>query len=344
MELLDEKDILNYFLWHIDTVGAKINILDIQKKIGSPIGIKFFEIIIDNFSTNQIIKLNEEGNEAIIVDAAAFKERISFFLSGPKEPQIEKKERILLGEIKEPKARKTIEEKTTPSQRTDTEREKLLLKPIKINGEKMPIIISYPPSFHGRIKKLINKYPNLPIYTFGKFVRYAFQTAKEEILICNPFIDFNGVGSIFNEIIETIEKNIRLKILTRDIVKRNTYTFNNKNSDKIRGLLKILEVFKSDNKLNLVEIRDFGVRFLISSPYSKHYEGIHQKLIITDEKLCYLGSGEIRDGTLLNNADLGCVITNVEEIRFYKEFYNLFWDAEESIPIKYENLKSFIIE
>ena len=208
----------------------------------------------------------------------------------------------------------------------------------------MPIIISYPPSFHGRIKKLINKYPNLPIYTFGKFVRYAFQIAEEEILICNPFIDFNGVGSIFNEIIETIEKNIRLKILTRDIVKRNTYTFNNKNSDKIRGLLKILEVFKSDNKLNLVEIRDFGVQFQISSPYSKHYEGIHQKLIITDEKLCYLGSGEIRDGTLLNNADLGCVITNIEEIRFYKEFYNLFWDAEESIPIKYQNLKSFIIE
>ena len=190
----------------------------------------------------------------------------------------------------------------------------------------------------------MNKYPNLPIYTFGKFVRYAFQTAEEEILICNPFIDFNGVGSIFTEIIETIEKNIRLKILTRDIVKRSTYTFNNKNSDKIRGLLKILEVFKSENKLNLVEIRDFGVRFQISSPYSRHYEGIHQKLIITDEKLCYLGSGEIRDGTLLNNADLGCIITNIEEIRFYKDFYNLFWDAEESIPIKYEDLKSFIIE
>ena len=95
MELLDEKDILNYLLWHIDAVGAKINILDVQKKIGSPIAIKFFEIIIDNFSTNQIIKLNEGGNEAIIVDAAAFKEKISFFLSGPKEPQIERKERTL---------------------------------------------------------------------------------------------------------------------------------------------------------------------------------------------------------------------------------------------------------
>lgn len=343
MKLKEEKDVLNHFLLLLKGKETKIDLLEFRKILEGKNVINYFKIMLENFSRKDLIEIVDPEVEAIILDRERLIQRVELFLSGPKEPQIAEKEVIFLEENEEAiehESHKTIKDK--PELDRSIYESPVFLGPIKIDPEKIPLILSYPPSFHGKIKHLVNKFQDLSIFNFSKFVSYAFNKAKSEILICNPFIDFNGICSIFSDVLDLVEKNIKLKILTRNIIERDTHIIVAQSENKVKGILKLLDIYKSEGKIDLIEIRDFEIGFRLYSQYTKHYEGIHQKMIIIDDKLCYIGSSEIRGGSLLNNGDIGCVFTDPGYIQFFKEFFYVFWDADESLEIKYDDLRKLI--
>ena len=322
MKLEKENDLLKYLLSVVkQSTTNLIDMNEIEILIDNKNLFQYYDLIINFFIKNKILnlKINEnEERKLIISDKKKFLEEIQILLGQPKERQ----DKIV----------EIIPEPLTTNNK----------KEIKINLE-IPIVISFPPSLTKEVESLREKFSDLKIFDFGDFLVSSLRNAKEEVLICNPFIGIGGILVIFNELIEFTRRKVKLKILTRNVYNRESKDFAPNEQNKIMGLVKIFELYNSQNLLNLIEIKDFGIDFkLFTSRYKRHYEGIHQKMIIIDDQLCYIGSGEIRDGSLYSNGECGCLFTDNRYIQFYKDFFNIFWDSNQSYLIKFKDLSKFL--
>jgi len=325
VKLKTENDILKYLLNKVNQPTTNlIDMNELEVLIDNKNLFQYYDLIINFFIKNKMLnlKINEnEERKLIISDKKHFLEEIQTLMGQPKERE-ERQDKIV--EI-------TPEPLTTKNK-----------KGSKINHE-IPIVISFPPSLTKEVDSLKEKFKDLKIFDFGDFLVSSLRNAKEEVLICNPFIGIGGILVIFNELIEFTRRKVKLKILTRNVYNRESKDFAPNEQNKIMGIVKIFELYNSQNLLNLIEIKDFGIDFkLFTSRYKRHYEGIHQKMIIIDNQLCYIGSGEIRDGSLYSNGECGCLFTENRYIQFYKDFFNIFWDSNQSYLIKFKDLNKFL--
>lgn len=325
MKLKEETDLLNYLLSIVKKSTTNlIDVNEIENMIENKNLFQYYDLIINFFIKNKkldlIINENEE-RKLIINDKNQFLEEIHTLLGQPKEKQDK-----IVEIIPEPLITNNINDENKT----------------KINLE-IPIVISFPPSLTKEVESLKEKFNDLKIFDFGDFLMSSLRNAKREVLICNPFIGIEGILVIFNELIEFTRRKVKLKILTRNIYNRESKDFAPKEHNKIMGLVKIFELYNSQNLLNLIEIKDFGIDFrLFPSGYKRHYEGIHQKMIIIDDQLCYIGSGEIRGGSLYSNGECGCLFADNRYIQFYKDFFNIFWESNQSYLIKFKDLNKFL--
>lgn len=339
MKLNKEKDLIKYLLEFIEsTDDFEIELSEFEKNIDEKL-LNYYSLIIEFLIKSRKIDLKPTANgknKLIIIQRTELIEELQNLLGQGKLYQIEERE------IQKKKT--DVNERNKDDLKSkDLVNERLKIRDSDSLFEKFHLVVSIPPSLTNDFEKLKNRYPKLKVYSFGNFLREYLQQAKEEALICNPFIGIQGILFIINELNNFVNKKIKLKILTRNLYDRANFKFSHDEPKKIMGLIKIFELYNSKNILKSVEIKDFGVNFrLYSSGYSFHYEGIHQKMVIIDESFCYIGSAEIRGASIFSNGECGCLFTEMEYVNFYKDFFNIFWNSEQAYTIKFEDLNKFI--
>ena len=325
MKLKKENDLLNFLLDLVKkSTKNQINVNEIEDLIENKNLFQYYELIINFLIKNKKLDLiidDKEERKLIINDKDLLLEEIQILLGKPKE-----RLNNIVKIIPEASIKTEIEEEVD-----------------KKTSSEIPIVISFPPSLTKEVELLKKKFNGLKIFDFGDFLVSSLRNAKKEVLICNPFIGIEGILVIFNELIGFTRKKVKLKILTRNVYNRESKDFAPKEQNKIMGLVKIFELYSSQNLLNLIEIKDFGIDFrLYPSGFRRHYEGIHQKMIIIDDQLCYIGSGEIRDGSLYSNGECGSLFTDKRYIQFFKDFFNIFWASNQSYLIEFKDLNKFL--
>ncbi|MHA1250994.1 MAG: phospholipase D-like domain-containing protein [Candidatus Helarchaeota archaeon] len=195
-------------------------------------------------------------------------------------------------------------------------------------------VYSVPNTKRREIKEIIKNYSQYEFIEFSRLVKLLLSKAKNEVLISSPFMDFDGINFIINDIKNLADNKIKLKILTRNISLKNS---NMSNTMYYRRLIGFRNIFYILNE-NLFFLKEFDINI---NPLNQnllfHYEGFHQKMIIIDNELCYLGSGELTLASLHMNGECGILITG-KIVEFWKEFFNLFWNSSESKTIKLEQI------
>jgi phosphatidylserine/phosphatidylglycerophosphate/cardiolipin synthase-like enzyme len=187
------------------------------------------------------------------------------------------------------------------------------------------LVVNVPLSLSSGLERLIRRY-DFPIIKMKDAFRDLLNKAKDEVLLAVPFLEEDGVMFFYDQLESLGKKNIRTKVLTRGILEpENEYGYNK----KLRTFARLLDIYESRclGAPN-IEIRDFTES--IGEGHSPHYEGIHQKMIVVDRRLAYIGSGEIRGPSFIANGDVG-VIHVGDKAGFWAEFFDLFWAKAEKV-------------
>ena len=151
-------------------------------------------------------------------------------------------------------------------------------------------------------------------------VKEIISSSQKIIRICSPFMDTKGFFEINAEISSKIMRGTKVKILSRELEETNS---------RRRELTKIYDELMKVGRKNW-EIKDY------------HYEddagrltsGIHAKIITCDEKLGYVGSGEIRKNSFKNNFEMGLLIRDKKQIRQINKLFDFMFEISRPFEIK----------
>jgi phosphatidylserine/phosphatidylglycerophosphate/cardiolipin synthase-like enzyme len=170
--------------------------------------------------------------------------------------------------------------------------------------------------------------------------RKAFEkllsSSKRYVKMCLPFLEETAV-SFFSEYIRLMaEKNIQIKLLTRNAVSADKTDYSH--CSLLKGLLRIHDIYSAHGSINNLEFREHHVT-MIDSYKTVHYESVHAKVIIVDGKECYIGSGEWRLNAMLYNYELG-ILASEKPTKIVEETFDRIWCM--SSPVRYDYLTSRI--
>ncbi|MHA1248890.1 MAG: phospholipase D-like domain-containing protein [Candidatus Helarchaeota archaeon] len=212
----------------------------------------------------------------------------------------------------------------------------------KLNYLTESLVVNVPFSMINDLNILIKKYSSIKITLIKDSFRILLNNAKKEVRLAMPFFEFDGLIQFDTEFKNLARKKIKLFLLTRDVKLTNN---KKSNLNKLRALAKLIDIYaNSEYNVNnpLLEIKDFSFYIKdFSGTKAQLYEGIHQKMMIIDDKYAYIGSGEIRAASFILNGDVG-IIQDDKYARFWKEYFDLFWKRAKLVPN--EKIKSLVNE
>lgn len=158
-----------------------------------------------------------------------------------------------------------------------------------------------------------------------------FKKAQKEILLSVPFFEEEAILYFHSELRSAAQKGVKLKILVRGFFDpKGEYEF----VKLLKGLRRIYDLYDSWGNTSLLEIRDFHHVVKVSSESKpKHYESIHSKLLLVDEKWGYIGSAEMRRNALFHNFETGLEI-NGKIVKILEEIFNVVWENSRIIDLQ----------
>jgi phosphatidylserine/phosphatidylglycerophosphate/cardiolipin synthase-like enzyme len=122
---------------------------------------------------------------------------------------------------------------------------------------------------------------------------------ENELWIANPFFDSFGTASILPALLSVAKSGVSVKIITRGFYDKDIHV------SQLKSLTMIADGFIENGLSNQLEIKDFFKR---SEETNRPEYALHSKIIMADEKECYLGSANVTKHGLKLNFELGVVI------------------------------------
>lgn len=131
-------------------------------------------------------------------------------------------------------------------------------------------------------------------------IHNMFELAEENIKICSPFLEWNGLRNYIDVLIRKARSGVEISILIREILAKP-------DSNRSQGIKKSLEIFRKNQILHKIKIRDYYI-----APGNKLKSSIHAKFLIVDDSHAYIGSADIRENALTKNFELGLIVENAD--------------------------------
>lgn len=141
--------------------------------------------------------------------------------------------------------------------------------------------------------------------------------AQTEINCISPFFDLGGVKLFGACLIDAMHRGVKVNIITRN--------FNRGSSNsKYRAFTSLCRKILSDCKYAQFKVGLFhdGTQ---DDSIKKHLGSVHAKILISDTKLAYIGSGEFREGSAHSNLEIGVIQSQRDVINSLNCVFNTFW-------------------
>ena len=173
--------------------------------------------------------------------------------------------------------------------------------PIIEKNDSVRIVISKP-----RLRELglFNiQYRNDQIDTIDCF-RTLIDSSRGIIRICSPFMESNvlhhdAFPDLADRISNAFNRDVKIKILSRD--------FEERGSSGVLWIKNLAEKLDKECNLTIVD-------YHLLSDSGNVLSSTHAKLIISDDKLAYVGSAELRKNSLIANFEVGCLISGPQVV------------------------------
>jgi len=130
--------------------------------------------------------------------------------------------------------------------------------------------------------------------------------AQKEIKIMSPFID-----ATITSLLSDLKKDVNVKIIT---------TAKTDEKDKIIKNYILTRLEKQNENIE--------VKYIKKSEEGTQLYQIHAKMIISDDKLCYVGSANIIETSIFHNLELGLLISDPYLIDLLSDIFDNFFSLE----------------
>ena len=107
-------------------------------------------------------------------------------------------------------------------------------------------------------------------------------------------IDDDAFPDLLECMSNALNRNVKVRILTRDLKTRG--------EREIAWILNLAKRLEKENNLSIVD-------YHLLSESGKILSSTHAKIIISDDKLAYIGSAELRKNSLIANFEVGCLLS-----------------------------------
>lgn len=225
-----------------------------------------------------------------------------------------------------PKAQRPVREVTPQPIPTDE-------RPVAVEPVVDVLVVSAPLSLAGKVATLFEQYADLNIVDMRIAFRNLLEQAKQEVLLALPFLELDGLMYFTDEVMGLGQRGVRVKILTRELLWPRKYNY--AYHQKLKAFAKFVDLYGvGGGERQHIEVRDYTIRIGSIGDEKLLYEGIHQKMIVVDGELAYIGSGEIRAASFISNGDVGVIHTDIRA-RFWRDYFNLFWAEGEPVEHRF---------
>ena len=201
------------------------------------------------------------------------------------------------------------------------------------------LIVSAPLSLAGKVAALFERYTDLNIADMRIAFRNLLEQSAHEVLLALPFLELDGLIYFTDQVIGLGQRGVRVKILTRELLWPRKYNYSY--HQKLKAFSKFVDLYVAGGgERQHIEVRDYTIRIGSLGDERLLYEGIHQKMIVVDSELAYIGSGEIRAASFVSNGDVGVIHTGVRA-QFWGDYFHLFWTEGEPVEHRFfeENIQ-----
>lgn len=192
----------------------------------------------------------------------------------------------------------------------------LKIKP-SIKKPPSPLVISIPPfnkfGFESALREQQIEY--VPIK--DKLVE-LIENARKNIKICSPFMELYNLKEIEDLIISKLDDRVTVKILTREL--------NDPESDRYNQFNKFVNRIKNLDLIDKIEIRDYHF-----SNNGVVLSSTHSKIMIVDDKIAYLGSGEIRYNSFFKNFEIGMIFNDSNLVNDLSAIFDIIFSMSKKL-------------
>jgi phosphatidylserine/phosphatidylglycerophosphate/cardiolipin synthase-like enzyme len=205
--------------------------------------------------------------------------------------------------------------------------------PLAIEPSADVLVVSAPLSLAGKVATLFEQYANLNIVDIRVAFRNLLEQAEQEVLLALPFLELDGLMYFTDQVMGLGQRGVRIRILTRELLWPRKYNY--AYHQKLKAFAKFVDLYAAGGgERQHVEVRDYTIRIGSIGDEKLLYEGVHQKMIVVDDELAYIGSGEIRAASFVSNGDVGVIHTGIRA-SFWRDYFNLFWGEGEPVEHRF---------
>lgn len=195
------------------------------------------------------------------------------------------------------------------------------------------LVVSAPLSLASKVAALFEQYADLKIVDMRIAFKNLLEQATREVLFTLPFLELDGLMYFADQVVGLGEKRVRVKILTRELLWPRKYDYGY--HQKLKAFSKFVDLYRvGGGEQPQIEVRDYTIRIGSVGDERLLYEGIHQKMIVVDRELAYVGSGEIRAASFVSNGDVGVIQTGIRA-QFWHDYFHLFWSEGQPVEHRF---------
>jgi phosphatidylserine/phosphatidylglycerophosphate/cardiolipin synthase-like enzyme len=147
----------------------------------------------------------------------------------------------------------------------------------------------------GTLPEIVSELPSdvVDVLSFDLEVRDVLLEASESVRLANPY--FDPGEEVIEDIASLPSRGVRTEILTRET---------DEPSEKLRNALNnMYQTVNPESRRNL-DVRNLYAR----DEDRRQLYATHAKVLVVDDKLCYLGSANLTRHSLANNFELGVLL------------------------------------
>jgi len=206
-------------------------------------------------------------------------------------------------------------------------------RPVPVEPVVDALVVSAPLSLAGKVASLFEQYADLNIVDMRVAFRNLLEQAEHEVLLALPFLELDGLMYFTDPVMGLGQRGVTVKILTRELLwpRRYNYAYH----QKLKAFAKFVDLYVAGGgERQHIGVRDYTIRIGSIGDEKLLYEGIHQKMIVVDDELAYIGSGEIRAASFVSNGDVGVIQTGIRA-HFWRDYFHLFWTEGELVEHRF---------
>ncbi|MFC6734474.1 phospholipase D-like domain-containing protein [Haladaptatus sp. GCM10025893] len=199
------------------------------------------------------------------------------------------------------------------------------------------IVVSIPTELRSEFEDEVDYPANTEVVMLRDALRSVLSEAEECVRLCVPYLEIDGINLLQSEFDSLAESDVNLKILTRGVY--DPMKYESGRARDLHALYQLTQRFAAKSKYGVVGIRDFQDVIRAESGSNKLEEklekSVHLKAVIADNRLAYIGSGEVRDSSMYTNFEGGTLIATDEVVSFWRDAFDFFYERGERVNIEY---------